>query len=100
MQQAWCNVTQGSSMQSTLLPNQGSMAGDPVQGNITLMDQAPPSSTGTADNVTAQVITLERLAQELQQHLAGQCSHRTRQSVFAALLHAWYALPCACQQGP
>ena len=62
-------------MQSTLLPSQGGTEANYT--NSSLMGQGQLTGTSTAgapDNMTAHVITLERLAHDLQQHLAGDKS--------------------------
>ena len=56
--------------QDALLPGQGSAAADYNQSLAVGLQHA--GVAGGPDNVTAQVVTLERLAHDLRHHLAGK----------------------------
>ena len=64
-------VQASADMQSMRLPDQGGTAADYTQGSAQEMRQAVMGTAGLSDNMTAQVVTLELLAHNLQQHLAG-----------------------------
>lgn len=63
-------VQASADIQDALLPGRGSTAAEYSQGPAVGLQQA--GTAGAPDNVTAQAVTLERLAHDLQQHLAGE----------------------------
>ena len=65
-------VQASADMQGTLSLGQGGAAAEYSQSYVVGLQQAATGTAGTPDNMTAQVVTLERLAHDLQQHLAGE----------------------------
>lgn len=66
-------VVQGSAdTYNTVLPGPGGAAADYNQSAAAELQHA--GAPGPPDNATAQVVTLERLAHDLQHHLAGKRS--------------------------
>ena len=63
-------VQASADTQGALLPGQGSAASDYSPSPVVGLQQA--GAAGAQGNVTAHVVTLERLAHDLQQHLAGE----------------------------
>lgn len=63
-------------LRSTVLPGHNATAPDHLQGNasaLEMLQQTLNRPAGVADIVTEKVLTIERLARELELSLAGMC---------------------------